>query len=134
MTTLAAQTELHDFLTTMPGRCPECAWHIEKQGHARGCSNRNEGQRRGAAGMARASAAHPGDVELVDAAIAKACAIGQPFSANDFRHLVPDLEEPNVIGSQIRSWLSSRRIKRVGDEPSSLPGTHAHRIGLYVPT
>jgi hypothetical protein len=31
---------LHSELAQLPGRCNECAWHVEEQGHAEGCSKR----------------------------------------------------------------------------------------------
>ncbi len=119
-------------LRTLPGRCQECAWAPEQQGHEPGCDNADEPMRRGLAGMARAEVAHPGDVELVDAAIRAACATGEPFSANSLRYLVEQVEQPAVIGARIRAAVTSKRIKRVGDEPSTLTGTHGHRIGRYV--
>lgn len=121
-------------LATLPGRCLHCGWHTETQGHHAACVDADEPLRRGVAGMARTVAAHPADVELVDAAIRAAMATGEPFSANSFRHLVGQVKEPHVIGSRIRAAVASKRIKRVGDEPSSLPNTNGHRIGRYVAT
>ncbi len=129
---MTASPELIAFLATHEGRCQSCGMHPEKQGgHREGC---REGVRRRDESMAATTAAHPGDVEIVDAAIRAACSKGEPFSANSLRHLTDRLDEPAVIGARMRSWLASKRIKRVGDTPSDSPGTHAHRIGLYLPT
>lgn len=124
--------ELLEYLRSIPERCSFCGFHIEIQGHRGGCQL--TGERLRDEGMDATTEAHPGDVAIVDAAIDAACRKGEPFSANDFRHLVDRVEQPAVIGARIRSWLASKRIKRVGDTPSTSPGTHAHRIGCYVPT
>lgn len=120
------------WLAELPGRCPRCYWHIGSMGHKNTCRDSSEPHRRAEAGMSRAEAARPGDVELVDRAIREACAKGEPFSANNFRHLVEQVEQPAVIGARIRAAVNGKRIKRVGDEPSTLVGTHGHRIGKYV--
>ena len=123
---------LLNFLRTLPGRCQECGHHAEIQGHERSCSNASEPFDRAAEGMARTVVAHPDDAAIVDEAIASACRAGIEFSANDFRHLTERIESPSVIGARIRAAVTSGRIRRVGDEPSNLPGTHAHRIGRYI--
>jgi hypothetical protein len=132
------------FLTELPGRCPDCLLHTTTQGHRShltdgtptGCDNTGPlglilGRKLAKRGMARAEAAHPADVEIVDKAIAAACARGQRFSANDFRHLVPKVERAARHWRAVSRRSSTRQIRRVGDTPSSSPGTHAHRIGVY---
>ena len=126
--------DLLAFLVAQPGRCTECGLHIDHMGHRPTCSRANDGERLAVEGMDRAVAANPADADVVDRAIAEACRAGREFSANDFRHLCDRISQPNVIGARIRAWSTSKRITRVGDTPSTLPGTHAHRIGTYRPT
>lgn len=79
-----------------------------------------------AVGQARATDAHPDDRARVDAAIRTLAATGRPFSANDARaiHGV----KGGVVGAAFGAARRSGLIVPVGDETSSDPGTHAHRI------
>lgn len=124
------------WLADFPGRCPDCLLHIEAQGHRSPCEPSGPlgvllGRKLADRGMSRTVAAHPDDAAIVDAALEVAVASGRQFSANDFRHLVTKVSEPHVIGARYRTLINSKRVKRVGDTPSSSPGTHAHRIGVY---
>lgn len=67
----------------------------------------------------------------VDQAILSLAAV-RPTSANDLRHLLPEIGDRSLIGARFRSLLMRKRIVRVGEVVSTDPGTHAKRIGLYV--
>lgn len=72
------------------------------------------------------------DRSVIDQAIRAIARQGRPFSANDFRDLLP----------KVRTCLISRRlivaqndglIRRVGKTPSTLKSTHGHDINVYSP-
>lgn len=131
--------------TDLPGRCTACGL-APIQGHratsddgliVTGCTPSGPvglaiGRHLASVGMARTVEAHPDDAALVDAAIAAAAKSGREFSANDLRYLTNRVEAPAVIGARMRAWVSSKKLRRVGDVPSDLPGTHGHKIGRYV--
>lgn len=77
-------------------------------------------------------AADPRLILMIDAKIAEMNASGRPWSANDLRDLLPVVAGP-LVGGRVRAAASRRPVemKRVGYEPSSLPSTHAHPIGVW---
>lgn len=85
------------------------------------------------AAIADGSPADVWDKAVIDRVIHALAQQGRPFSANDFRELLP----------QVRTALISRRlivaqndgvIRRVGKTPSTLKSTHGHDINVYAPT
>lgn len=132
------------WLATDPLRCPRCYLH-RAQGHRSlmdgretGCPDSGPlgsllGAKRRNEGMARTVAAHPKAVALVDAAIMRRVRAGVPFSANTIRDELTSLlpEERPVIGAEMNS-LARRFCRKVGEEPSSDPGTHGKPVALWV--
>jgi hypothetical protein len=121
-------TGIRDYLASRPDRCSGCGFHVPTQGCA--CP----GQRLKFAGQAIASAAHPDDRAKVDAAIRQLAATGRPFSANEVRVLTGGVRG-GVVGAAFNSASQGRTavIKATGDRvPSTDPGTHAHRINVYI--
>lgn len=56
---------------------------------------------------------------------------GRPFSANDFRELLPAVRQSLVPG-RIRVALNDGLIRRVGKTQSTLKSTRGHEINVYV--
>lgn len=88
-------------------------------------------------GMALASAADQDDWDkrVIDQSIDHLCTLGEVWSANDLRELLPEVRQP-LIGERIRaaarkSKKNPARIKHVGYTPSTLPSTHAHDIKTW---
>jgi len=84
-------------------------------------------------GMARAQDADVlgWDTKLIDQAIAAMTATGRPFSANDFRILLPDVHQP-LIGKRVKAASMRGETRRVGYVPSNLESTHRHPIAVWV--
>jgi len=121
---------LDTWATTQPGRCIDCGVHLEKQAalHVGGCLT--TAQREQAAGMARATAAHPDERAKVDAAIRSLAATREEFSANRVRELTGGIRG-GVVGAAFREASRAGLIRKVGSEPSTDPGTHAHPITTW---
>jgi hypothetical protein len=125
------------WLRAMEDRCSECGCHESKQGHIAPCEPSGPlglilGRRLAERGMARATAAHPGAVAMIDAAILRRVKAGVEFSANTIRaeltSLTPD-ERP-VIGARMNS-LARSLCQKVGEEPSTDPGTHGKTVARW---
>lgn len=53
------------------------------------------------------------------------------FSANTFRHLLPE-QGRGYVGAALRALARGRLIQQTGQYvPSTLPSTHGHRIAVY---
>jgi hypothetical protein len=115
-------TGLDAWLAAQEDRCPGCGFH-ETQGCA--C----EGNRLKFKGQAIAAAAHPDERAAVDAAIRQLAARGRPFSSNDARPL-HNVTGP-VVGAAFSAAAKAGLIVRVGYEPSTDPGTHAHPVATW---
>lgn len=109
-------------LDRLPDRC-EHGWHVPTQGCVDcGVAMKFRGQ-------SIASSAHPDDRAKVEAAIRQLAATGRPFSANDARaiHGV----KGGVVGAAFTAMNKAGVIEPCGDETSTDPGTHGHRIFLW---
>lgn len=117
MTALAAT------LAQRTDRCPH-GWHVPTQG----CVDCGVAHK--FAAQAATLDAHPDDRAKVDAAIRELAASGRPFSANDARaiHGV----KGGVVGATFTALRKEGVIAPCGDETSSDPGTHGHRIFLWI--
>lgn len=71
------------------------------------------------------------DRAVIDQAVLTLAEQG-PVSANDFRHLLPEITNRNLIGGRLAALGASKRLLKVGEVVSSDPGTHAKRIGLWA--
>lgn len=120
-----------DYTRTLPGRCSDCGWHIEKQGHSSTC---DIPQRLGQEGMVRVTGNHPTDAARVDAVLETFIRSGLEFSLNDMRPHLADVKARNVIGARINAAARAKRIKRIGYEPSTQPETHGHPIARWRAT
>ena len=80
-------------------------------------------------GQAIATAAHPTERAAVESAIRKLAATGKPFSANDARRLHG--VKGGVVGAAFTALRKEGVIRAVGDETSTDPGTHGHRVYLW---
>lgn len=85
------------------------------------------------AGIARAEASDllGWDRALMAQAIDVFAERGHPFSANNLRPLLPDIE-PHRIGAGFIAAVMSKRIVRVGQVRSTSVPTHNRKIGLYI--
>jgi hypothetical protein len=109
-------------LTHLPGRCAH-GFHVATQGCA-SC-----GVAFKFAGQAKATAAHPSEAAAVEAAIRQLAATRRPFSANDARQIHG--VKGGVVGATFTRLRKAGVIEACGDETSSEPGTHGHRIFLW---
>ena len=75
--------------------------------------------------------ADPRVILAIDAAIDRANASGQPWSANDIRAELPTAGP--LIGARVRAAATRRprEMVRVGYVPSDLDSTHGHPIALW---
>lgn len=81
-------------------------------------------------GQAVASEAHPDERARVDAAIRQLAATGQPFSANDARSIHG--VKGGVVGAVFTAARKAGLIRSCGDDISTDPGTHGHRVYLWT--
>lgn len=96
-----------------------------------------EGRRRMAAGMRQAEDhADPRVVLAIDAAIERAIASGEPFSANDIRDEFPNAQSKGLVGGRFRSYAARRKPRLMVHtgryEKSNLPDTHCAEIKVWV--
>lgn len=119
--------QLRRHLAGLPGRCPECCWHLPTQGHAPSCSIPST---LGEKGMAETSAAHPADAKRIDTLITTYARSGVEFSANDLRPALTDVKG-SLIGARFGAAAKRGLIKRVGYTPSTQAETHGHPIALW---
>lgn len=67
-------------------------------------------------------------------AISKVAALGQPFSANDVRPLLPPGIPGPLLGACFRRAATAGLIRKTDRRvPSSEPSTHAHEIAVWDP-
>ena len=73
------------------------------------------------------------DRAVVEQAVRAVGADGRPFSANDFRDVLPELAS-GTVGVVIRSMATRRpaALIYVGEVRSTAVSTHGKRIGQYV--
>lgn len=84
-------------------------------------------------GMTQAEcAADPRVIAAIDAAIDRANASGEPWSANDIRDQLP-VTSRGLVGARINAARMRRPVEmvQVGEVQSTLGSTHAKRIGLW---
>jgi hypothetical protein len=86
------------------------------------------------AGMLAAENADPlgMDRDLIDKAITAFAAAGDPFSANDLRHLLPDTVRPALWGARFYAASTAGRIRFLGYRRSTKKNTHGKPVGLWV--
>ena len=79
--------------------------------------------------MQAAVQAHPDAVSLIDAAIMRRVRAGVVFSANSIRSELTSLSpsERPCIGARMNA-LARRHCRKVGEEPSTDPGTHGKPV------
>lgn len=122
---------LRAHLSTLPGRCSDCCWHVPTQGHHPNCG---EGEALGEQGMAQVAGNHPDDAARVDAVIESFARSGLEFSANDMRGHLTSVVARNVIGARLRAAAKRGRICRTGWVASTQPETHGHHIACWIGT
>lgn len=86
------------------------------------------------AGMAAATnAADPRHIIAIDAAIDRANASRQPWSANDIRQQFP-VTHSGLVGARVRAAAARRprQMVKVGYEASTLPTTHGVEVMVWV--
>lgn len=73
------------------------------------------------------------DRAVVEQAVRAVGADGRPLSANDFRHLLPEMAR-GTVGVVIRSMAGRKAaaLIKVGEVPSTSGPTHGKPIGQYV--
>ena len=85
-------------------------------------------------GMTRAvNAADPRVVVTIDAAIERAIASGEPFSANDIRDQFATTQSKGLVGARVNSYANrkSSGMVKVGSVPSNLDSTHGKEIAVW---
>lgn len=110
-------------LDRLPTRCAH-GFHVPSQG----CTDCGVAHK--FAGQSRATDAHPDDRAKVEAAVRELAATGRPFSANTARaiHGV----KGGVVGATFTALHKEGVIRPCGDETSSEPGTHGHRLFQWI--
>lgn len=107
-------------------RCSGCGFHPESQGCA--CPGRSLKFD----AISRVEAAADPDLRaMVDEEIRRAAAQGKTFSANDFRHMLPDDVGP-LMGARFLAAAKAGLIRHVGYEASTKASTHAHDVKTWV--
>lgn len=108
-------------LTTPPSAPPSVAEALARARAARD------------AGMAQAEAADllGYDRAIIDQAIVAFAELGQPFSANNLRDLLPDVRT-SLLGSRFYAASCAGTIVRVGVVPSTKENTHHKPIELWL--
>lgn len=126
------------WLRARSDRCSNCGCHPEAQGHIAPCEPSGPlglllGREAMRKGMARAVAAHPDAVSIVDQAIMRRVVTRLPFSANTIRDELVDLspDERPVIGARMNA-LTRIHCRKLGEEPSTDPGTHSKKVAIWV--
>lgn len=79
-----------------------------------------------------AAAAKELDVAAIDTAIAAYAATGDPFSANDLRHVLPEDLPSSLFGARFMAASKQRLIRKAGYVPSTKESTHAHEIRIWI--
>lgn len=79
------------------------------------------------------AAADPRVIATIDAAIERAIASGERWSANTIRAALPTTTSQGLIGARVRSYAGRRPrvMVRVGYEPSTLPSTRNHPVAVW---
>mgnify|MGYP000039955643 FL=1 len=70
------------------------------------------------------------DRQVIDRVIHAFADQGHPFSANDFRELLPEVRTC-LIPHRLRVAVNAGVIKVVGQTASALKSTHAHKLNVY---
>lgn len=86
-------------------------------------------------GLARVEAASSEwEKAVIDQAIVAMAETGKPFSANDFRDLLPEIRTRKLIGQRCRDLAQKKDapIIAVGEVTSTDKGTHAKPIKVYI--
>jgi hypothetical protein len=113
------------YLRTQPGRCPHGA-HLATQG----CADCGAKAKTRLLAAVNDNAA-PDFRDRVDAAIRSAAALGQPFSANDLRHVLSDVPGP-LVGARFNAAAKAGLIRRVGYVTSTKANTHGHPVAEWI--
>jgi hypothetical protein len=86
-------------------------------------------------GIAQVTAAAPAhDRDAIDRAIRLVARQLPQFSANDVRPHLPEGVNPNLIGARFIALAKSKEIRKVDEVPSTDPGTHGKKVGLWEAT
>lgn len=123
--------ELRAHLATLPGRCPVCCYHVEKQyGHAPTCP---EGDELRAEGYRQLDAARGAadETALLRRAI---LALGRQkleFTADDLAPSIRNTTNPNRRGRVFASLVESRQLRIVGERKSANPKAHGKQVHVY---
>lgn len=72
------------------------------------------------------------DRRVIDQAIRAFVRQGRPFSANDFRDLLPEVRKC-LISRRLIAAQNAGLIRWVGVTPSTLKSTKAARVNVYAP-
>ena len=122
---------LREHLSALPGRCPTCCYHVEKQyGHAPTCP---EGDDLRAEGYRQLDAAK-GAVEetaLLRRAILTLGRRKLEFTADDLPVDLRNTTNPNRRGRVFASLVESRQLRIVGERKSANPKAHGKTVNVY---
>lgn len=120
-----------EYFSQFPGRCPECTWHEEKQGHAPDCERGAVLARKA---MDDVAEANPDDVDAVDRVLTAFIAKGADFTIDDLHPHLRHVEQRNVIGSRVNTFARRGRIRDTGARVKSrTPSTHGREVRVWRP-
>lgn len=71
-------------------------------------------------------------IKAVIAAIEDTVEPGCVFSANDFRHALPEWVKPHTLGPTLGYLRRKGAVTPVGYVPSTDPGTHGHPVRQWL--
>ena len=122
---------LRAHLSTLPGRCSSCCYHVEAQrGHAPTCAAgeqlRDEGYRQ--------MDAAKGAMEETALLRREILALGRrklEFTADDLDISIRNTTNPNRRGRVFASLVESRQLRIVGERKSLNPKAHGKTINVY---
>lgn len=118
-------TSLLDYLRTQPGRCDH-GRHLATMG----CSSCSDTAKERALAAVN-GVADPDFKARIDAAIRSAAALGEPFSANDLRHVLSDVPGP-LVGARFNALAKAGVIRRIGYVASTKTNTHGHPVAEWI--
>ncbi|HET7386116.1 MAG TPA: hypothetical protein VFJ19_05550 [Nocardioidaceae bacterium] len=73
------------------------------------------------------------DRRVIDRVIRHLAGLGEPFSCNDARELLPEVRKC-LIGRAFERAQREGWLVKVGYTPSTLPSTKGHPVAVYAPT
>jgi hypothetical protein len=123
--------ELRAHLSTLPGRCSSCCFHVEKQhGHAPTCTA-GEQLRDDAYRQMDAAKGAAEETALLRRAILTLGRQKLEFTADDLPVDLRNTTNPNRRGRVFASLVESRQIRIVGERKSANPKAHGKKVWVY---